>query len=280
MDTQLIDIPTEEPTETESMIDDYLKGLNEGIGKLLEKEQVEKVKQETHATSGNKIKEETNLVLLIDDDIKSKDVGKEIKEDNIKTIKDSKEKPPIENTSKPNGKSTKHERKAKEDIGAFIQNINEVNKVIDELVKNEEKRTSKLKTRKNHEVRDKIEPLVDIDTKYGQNEDILDAKSERFPNEVPSDTQATNDTGHPTNNKTIPPFNDKLQTLPSNLTVLEQTYTLEQYHERYEAKCRHEKKTLEALVLKEEDMHGVNECHADLHEDHYNSVPYDYQNYM
>uniref|UniRef100_A0A8D8VBL4 PRKCA-binding protein n=2 Tax=Cacopsylla melanoneura TaxID=428564 RepID=A0A8D8VBL4_9HEMI len=271
----LNDIPTvvsegEEPRESDSMIDDYLKGLNKGIGKLIDKDQIRIAKENKNKPKETTANVNDTLVLLIDggadDDGKQIKDSKLIKETNKNTripIKEIDKHVPIQDNlveiDEISGKPEINKSMRKEDIGKFIKNIEKVNEKMDKL-------DSKLvaKEGKAKQVGDERETIksgakvinkMDTNLNEGKEKTNTDLIGSEKREEVPT-------------------------TVLSNLTVLEQTYTLEQYHKRYEHKCKKEIKALEEIQIKQEDLHGVLECNEELHADQYNSVPYEYQNYM
>uniref|UniRef100_A0A8D8WY93 Uncharacterized protein n=1 Tax=Cacopsylla melanoneura TaxID=428564 RepID=A0A8D8WY93_9HEMI len=271
----LNDIPTvvsegEEPRESDSMIDDYLKGLNKGIGKLIDKDQIRIAKENKNKPKETTANVNDTLVLLIDggadDDGKQIKDSKLIKETNKNTripIKDIDKHVSIQDNlveiDEISGKPEINKSMRKEDIGKFIKNIEKVNEKMDKLDSKLVAKEGKAKQIKNERetIKSGAKVINKLDTNLNEgkektNTDLIGSEKRE---EVPT-------------------------TVLSNLTVLEQTYTLEQYHKRYEHKCKKEIKALEEIQIKQEDLHGVLECNEELHADQYNSVPYEYQNYM
>ncbi|KAL1451815.1 hypothetical protein WDU94_006155 [Cyamophila willieti] len=250
----IIGIANEEPRESDCMIDDYLKGLNEGIGKLVDKDELNTGKEDKN----------TNKVLFIyhdtdgNEQIKDSKLIKDTEENTSNLRKEDKHLSIQENLLKIDDMSKSESNKSigKENIGKFIINIDKVNEKMDKLDKLVDKQ-GKINAK---QVGNKRETM-----KSGSKEmDKLDNNLDKNKEKTDTDLNSSQKYEVPT-------------TVLSNLTVLEQTYTLEQYHKRYEQK---EKQTLESIQIKEEDLHGVHECNEELHADQYNSVPYEYQNYM
>ncbi|KAI5719856.1 hypothetical protein M8J76_015963 [Diaphorina citri] len=303
----LTDNHTTMSPEDRILLDDYLQGLNQSIEKLMDKEQAGVTKENPTGSEGFKSTSGTtttktiigasNLVLLIDDSadqvLTIEDIGKgnDIKQidasiDINKQMDRHMDKPAeLETNTGTDNKvletntDSKSAIKGKDELKTFIANMDKVNQTIDKIVSKDragnvpESFKDRQECRKNestfknerfspnvNETKERTSEKTEINTKI---EETADLQRNSYDNKDKNDKSATltNDT------ESI-----------SNLTVLEQTYTIEDYHKRYERRCRHEMKALEQVVL--EKSHGVHECNAELHEDQYNSVPYEYQNYM
>lgn len=273
MEAQLVDITPEESNETDSMFEDYLKGFNEGLGKLMDKKQLQTKVNE--AKSKETITGNKNILLLIDENVVNFE-NKEATRIEETMYKDEEFGEYLSNTERG---TLNNENKGgqKADIKKFIANMDELNEKMDKLVENDDKRQgfaseqieNKLEVKEKERAtkrRDKNENNSDETTGL-INTRKLEENIKEHMNEL-KDNNITNIGNSPHN------------TLLSNLTVMEQTYTLEEYHKRFERKCKQEMKALEEINLNQMETHGVNECNADLHEDQYNSVPYEYQNFM
>lgn len=268
MEAQLVDVTPEESKETDRMLEDYLKGFNEGIGKLMDKEKLPTNVNDKKETAKNE-----NLVLLIDENVIQVEKKQEADMERIMDECDLGDQYGEYQSNKQQVKIETNETEQKTNIKKFIQNMDELNEKMDKLVEKDNKRQGIVSKRIEHEIKKQIRL-----TKLPERSDKADETTEL----INVGTKESDKKEDITESKDANKAKENLlsDTLQSNLTVLEQTYTLEEYHRRFERKCEKERKALEEMDLKEMETHGVHECNADLHEDQYNSVPYEYQNYM